>query len=179
MTSSTTITTTTAMSSTAETPRAQRYSDGGRPSSLTGVPADREEAAVHEPGDDEGARDEPEGVAEGPNSSRSSGLTGSDASAGPGAPTRSDARGEGEDVRARPRSHGGIRGTSSAAPYGCSGCRTERLRGSDYGPCDDCVSDIPAWAPASRAPGSDSPTAWLRRRACDIGRFRYERGWVI
>jgi hypothetical protein len=54
MTSTTTITTTTAMSSSAETCRAQRYSDGARLSSLTGVPADREEAAVHEPGDDHG-----------------------------------------------------------------------------------------------------------------------------
>jgi hypothetical protein len=49
------------MSSSAETPRAQRYSDGARPSSLTGVPADREEAAVHELEDDDGAEEDAEG----------------------------------------------------------------------------------------------------------------------
>ena len=41
------------MSRTAETCRAQRYSDGGWRSSV--MPADREQSPVHEPGDDDGA----------------------------------------------------------------------------------------------------------------------------
>jgi len=52
------------MSRTAETWRAQRYSDAVGWSSL--MPADREEPAVHEPGDEDDAGDYPEEVAEGP-----------------------------------------------------------------------------------------------------------------
>ena len=50
------------MSRTAETCRAQRYSDDVGCSSL--MPADREPAAVHEPGDDDGARHQSEDVAQ-------------------------------------------------------------------------------------------------------------------
>lgn len=54
--------TTTAMSRTAETCRAQRYSDGGWRSSPTRS-VHGEEPVVHEPRDDDGTGDEPEQVA--------------------------------------------------------------------------------------------------------------------
>ena len=55
----------TAMSSTADTWRAQRYSAGARRSSLTGaVTTDGEQPAVHEPGDDDGPGHQPEHVAQ-------------------------------------------------------------------------------------------------------------------
>ena len=58
------MTTTTAMSRTAETWRAQRYRTPWRIAHRA-MPADREESPVHEPGDEDGATDEAEEVAEG------------------------------------------------------------------------------------------------------------------
>ena len=123
MTSRTTISTTTAMSRTAETCRAQRYSDGGWRSSV--MPADREQSPVHEPGDEDGATDEAEQVAGGAEEDELEGLTVSSASAGRGGvrPARREWRRGGRPCT--PSVYGAVRRASSEGAYGCSGSRTD------------------------------------------------------
>ena len=91
---------------------AERGKTGGRPSDAVGcssptgvMPADREQASVHEPGDEHGPRDQAEEGARRPRRRGvRSGSSGRARRPGWGQPTRPDARGPGEDACARPRS---------------------------------------------------------------------------
>jgi hypothetical protein len=77
---------------------------GGWRSSL--MPADRQEAPVHEPRDDDGATDEAEDIAGSPEEDELERVHRSVRVGCPRGPARPDADGGGEDVRAPPRSTG-------------------------------------------------------------------------
>ena len=117
------MTTTTAMSRTAETCLAQRYSDARRLSHRP-MPADREEAPVHEPGDDDGARDEAEEVAGGPEEDEleRTHRAGRVGRAGGTDPARREGR-RGGRLCTSPV-YGAVRRASSEGSYGCSELRT-------------------------------------------------------
>ena len=123
MTSRTTLRTTTTMSRTAETCRAQRYSDGGWRSSV--MPADGEQSPVHEPGDDDGTADEAEAVAgcaeddefEGAHQARRAGR------AWGTRPARHEWRRGGRPCTSSV--YETVRWASTGASYGCSGSRTD------------------------------------------------------
>jgi len=118
-----TISTTTAMSRTAETCRAQRYSEEvGWSSRMT---ADREEPPIHEPGDDDGSGDETEEIAGGAEEDELEGAH------------REGRVGRADDLspagRGRRRGgrlctspvYGAVSLASSAGPHGCSESRTD------------------------------------------------------
>ena len=136
------------MSSTAETCRAQRYSDGGWRSSV--MPADREQSPVHEPADDDGARHEAEEVAGGAEEDELKGCH----------RVRCVGRAEGADPArrewrrgGRPCTHpvyGAARVASSSGAYRCSGSRTEVVSVDRAGDRHCCLC---------------GPTAYPRRHA--------------